>query len=256
MRDLAVFLRKELRELVRTKRLLILLGLFVVVGIMNPAVAKLTPVILEMTSESMAEMGVTIGEVKVTSLDCWTQFVKNMPIALIVTLIMFSGIYTTEYTKGTLVLLLTKGLSRSSAVLAKFAAMLITWSVGSLLCFGITYFYSAYYWDNSAVNELFFSAFCWWLFGAFMLCGIVFFSSFAGSGAHVMLGVGGAYVVMTLIGISAKAKEYLPTHLIDSSPLYTGDAVPSDYLASAAVTVLLSVGLVIAALPLTKKRQL
>lgn len=256
MKGFSAFLEKEFREFIRTKRMMILLIVFVVVGILNPATAKLTPKLLEMEADTMASMGLTIGEIKVTALDSWTQFAKNIPIALIVTLIMFSGIYTSEYTKGTLIPLLTKGLSRSSAVLSKFAVMFTAWSAGLWLCFGITYFYSGFYWDNSAVKELFFAGFCWWLFGVMMLCSIVFFSSFASSGGQVMLGAGGVYVVMMTAGISKKAAEYLPTRLLAIGSLFTGELVPSDFKIPAVISAVVSVIFILAALPLTHKRQI
>lgn len=255
MKGFVAFFEKEVRELVRTKRLMILLAVFVIVGIMNPAVAKLTPKLFELMADELSEQGIVLGEMKVTALDSWTQFVKNMPMALIVMLIMFGGIYTSEYTKGTLIPLLTKGLSRGSVVLSKLAAMLLTWSAGLWLCYGITYFYSDWYWDNSVVSELGFACFCWWLFGVLMICCIVFFSSFAGSGAQVLLGCGALYFAMTMAGMYSKAKEYLPTHLCDSAPLYKGELVPSDYTAAAVITAAISAVLVLAALPLTHRRQ-
>ncbi len=256
MKGFAAFLKKEICELIRTKRLLILLIVFIIFGIMNPAVALLTPKLLEMEAESLASMGMTVGEITVTALDAWTQFVKNTPMAMIVFLLMMSGIYTAEYSKGTLIPLLTKGLSRNAAVLSKFAVMLLTWSAGVWLVFGITYFYSDYYWDNGIVSHLAFSGFCWWLFGVLMISSIVFFSSFAGSGAQVMLGTGAVYFAFLTAGMFVKVKEYLPTRLCDSASLYTGSLVPSDYTAAAAVTAAVSLVLILAALPLTNRRQL
>lgn len=256
MKGFAAFFSKEIRELLRTKRLAIMLCLFTLFGIMNPAVALLTPKLIDMMSEELAASGMKIEAVTVTALDAWSQFAKNIPMALIVLLIMFSGIYTSEYSKGTLVPLLTKGLSRSAVVLSKCAVMLLTWTAGFALCFGITFFYSDFYWDNSVVKELAFAGFGWWLFGVLMIACIVFFSSFSGSAAQVMLGTGAVYFAMPLIGMYGKAKTYLPNRLCDSFPLYQGTLALSDYAWAAGITALLSVLLIAAALPLTKRRQI
>ena len=48
-------LRKEWMENVRGGRLLNLLVLFVIFGIMSPAIAKLTPWLMEMMAEEMAD---------------------------------------------------------------------------------------------------------------------------------------------------------------------------------------------------------
>lgn len=256
MTGFTALLKKEIREIVRTKRLFILLGIFVLFGIMNPAIAKLTPNFIEFMSEDFAEQGIYIGTIKVTALDSWSQFVKNMPMGLIVLLIMFSGIYTSEYSKGTLIPFLTKGLSRDSVVLSKYLVMLMTWSIGIWLCFGITFFYSDFYWDNHVVKELVFAAFCWWLIGVFMISCIVFFSSFAVSGIQVMLGTGAVYFIMPIIGMYSKAKKYLPVSLTDSISLYKGELKPDDYFGAVIITALLSLLFVLTALPLTHRRQL
>ena len=256
MKGFTAFLGKELREYIRTKRLMIIMIVFLIVGIMNPAVAKLTPKLMEMMSDEIAAAGITVNEVNITALDSWAQFLKNMPLAMAAVIIMLSGTYTAEYSKGTLIPLLTKGLSRSCVVLSKFAVMLITWSAGMWLCFGLTYFYSGYYWDNSIVKGLVFAGFGWWLFGVLMISCIVFFSSFASSGAQVMLCVGAVYFGMTVIGLIEKAREYLPTHLLDSGALFTGEASASDFTAAVIISAVLSAALVPAAIPITKNRRL
>ena len=256
MRGFTAFIEKEFRELIRTKRMMILLIVFIAVGILNPATAKLTPKLLEMEADSLASMGMTVNEISITALDSWVQFAKNTPIVLIVTLIIFSGIYTSEYTKGTLIPLLTKGLSRSSVVLSKYVVMFVAWSIGIWLCFGITYFYGDFYWDNSVVKGLAFAGFCLWLFGVMMVSSIVFFSSIASSAGQVILGAGGLYFVMMIAGISKKASEYLPTKLLAIGSLYTGELVPSDYTIPAIIAAIISVTFIIAAFPLTHKRQI
>lgn len=82
---------------------------------------------------------------------------KNIPIALIAFVLIFSDIFTKEYKSGTLLLVLTKGLSRYKVVLAKTVLLLSIWTVGYEICFTITYGYNEYFWDNSIANNLFFS---------------------------------------------------------------------------------------------------
>ena len=68
MRQLSLLLRKELLELVRTKKAMVLLIVFGIFGILNPALAKLTPWMLSLMGESLAEQGITIGAISVTAL--------------------------------------------------------------------------------------------------------------------------------------------------------------------------------------------
>lgn len=175
MKPLLAFIKKEYLEAARTGKLIILVLLFVLFGIMNPAIAKLTPWMMEMLSDTMAESGLIVANVQVDAMTSWTQFFKNIPIALIAFVLIFSDIFTKEYKSGTLLLVLTKGLSRNKVVLAKTLLLLSLWTFGYGICFAITYGYNAYYWDNSITNNLFFSVFIWWLFGIWVICLIVLF---------------------------------------------------------------------------------
>ena len=56
------FMKKEWMEWSRTGRLLVLVLVFAVLGILNPALARLTPWMMEILSESLAETGVSEGD--------------------------------------------------------------------------------------------------------------------------------------------------------------------------------------------------
>jgi ABC-2 type transport system permease protein len=120
---MVAFFKKEMMEQARSGKLLFLVILFVLFGIMNPAVAKLTPWLLEVMADSLAASGMTVTAVTVSALDSWMQFFKNIPMALIAFVLMQSSILTREYQSGTLILTLTKGLRRSHVVLAKTAVL-------------------------------------------------------------------------------------------------------------------------------------
>ena len=64
-------------------------------------------------------------EVRVDALTSWTQFYKNIPLALIIFLLIFSGILTVEYQKGTLINMITKGMNRWKILAAKGIIMSI-----------------------------------------------------------------------------------------------------------------------------------
>ena len=162
MKSLIAFIKKEIMEQLRTGRLMILGMLFILFGIMNPAVAKLTPWMLETMADSLAESGIIVIDVTISAMDSWVQFFKNIPMALIAFVLMESNIFTREYQTGTLVLSLTKGLKRYKVVVSKTVVLTGLWSFGYWLCFGITYGYNAYFWDNAVAKNLMFSVICWW----------------------------------------------------------------------------------------------
>ncbi|MFM2490283.1 ABC transporter permease subunit [Enterococcus avium] len=136
MKNLYFFTKKELFECWRTSRFLILVIIFLIFGLMNPLLAKLTPEIVKMTiGDALAS---TIP--KPTSIDSWTQFFKNLTqIGMIVLALMFSGTVNNEINKGTLINLVTKGLRRWVIIVGKMISLFFQWSICFLLTFLVTW---------------------------------------------------------------------------------------------------------------------
>ncbi len=256
MRPFIAFFKKELLESARSGKLIIVEILFFAFGIMNPAIAKLTPFIMEMLSEELAESGMNITSVTVDALTSWTQFFKNIPMALIAFVLLYGGIFTREYESETLVLILTKGLPRYKVLLAKTILMLAIWSCGYWLCFGTTYAYNAYFWDNGIVIGLFPAVFNWFAFGIFTISLMVFFSVLTRGSSMVLPGTGGCIFALYILALLPKASKYLPTALMNSGKLLVGAENGSDYFASLIITASVSISLIIISIPIFGKKQL
>jgi ABC-2 type transport system permease protein len=256
MKSLIAFMKKEMTEQLRSGKIVILGLLFVLLGIMNPAVAKLTPWLLETLADSLEESGMIVTDVKVSAMDSWVQFFKNMPIGLIVFILLESGIFTREFSTGTLVLSLTKGLERYKVVISKTVVLAVLWTVGYWMCFGITYGYNAYFWDNSVAQNLLLSVVCWWLFGMLTIALVTLFSTFANSNTGVLCGTGGVVLASYLLGLLPKCSRYLPTFLMDGNSLIYGMAQAEDYTAAIAVTAVAGVVCFAVSIPGFNKKQI
>lgn len=256
MKSLLAFIKKEITEQLRSGRLMILGILFVLLGIMNPAVAKLTPWLLEVMADSLAESGMTVTNVTVSAMDSWMQFFKNMPIGMIAFVLLQSSIFTKEYSSGTLVLSLTKGLERFQVVISKTAVLTVLWTLGYWLCFGITYGYNAYFWDNSVAQNLIFSVVCWWLFGVFVISLIILLSTIENSNTGVLVGTGSIVLVSYLLGLLPKISKYLPTFLADGNSLIYGVAEEKSYVAAIVITMVASLICFAVSIPIFNKKQL
>ena len=256
MKRFWAFLKKEFLETLRSGKLLILGILFSAIGIMNPAIAKLTPWFMEIFAEEFAESGIIITEIAIDALTSWTQFFKNIPIALIVFVFMFSNSFTQEYESQTLVLVLTKGLHRYKVILAKLLNMQIIWAFGYALCFLITYAYNAYFWDNSIAIGLIPPTINWWIFGAFTISLMVLFSVLSRKYSGVLLGTSAVLLASFVLGLLPKAAKYMPTSLMNSAALLIGQETWSDYTATIIVTAVLSVIGIIASIPVFNKKTL
>lgn len=226
MRSLISFTKKEFTEHYRLGRLLILGGMAVLLGVMNPAIAKFMPKLLELAESS--SMTITIAEI--TAMDSWMQFFKNIPMVLIAFILIESSIFTKDFQSGTLVLVLTKGLNRYKVVVSKFFVMTVLWSATYFINFGVTYAYTAYYWDTSNIDNLMYSIVLYWLFGMLAVALTVFFSTLSKSNIGVLAGTGGMIIASYLVGgLVSKAQDYLPTKLMDGTSLISGLAEIADY---------------------------
>lgn len=250
------FLKKEILCVKRSGKLMLLLILFVLFGIMNPAIAKLTPWLLEAMSEALAESGMTVTSVSVSAMDSWVQFFKNIPMALIAFVLLMGGIFTREYQSGTLILSLTKGLNRYKVVAAKTAMLVVLWSVGYWLCFGITYGYNAYFWSNAVARNLMLSVCCWWVFGLFVISLMVLFSTLSGSSTGVLAGTGGTVLAAYLLSILPAVNEYLPTFLTDGNSLIYGTQEARAYTLPLLITGALTLACFAAAFPIFNQKKL
>lgn len=251
MRQFAAFTKKEFLESLRTGKCMILGILFVLFGIMNPAIAKLTPWIMGLFADAMAESGIIIGEMQVDAMTSWTQFFKNIPMALIAFVLIYSDILTKEYKSGSLLPVLTKGLPRFQILLAKSAVLSSSWTLGYWLCFGITYGYNAYFWDNSIAVGLLPAALGWWV-----LCLVILFSALLRSGAEVILCTGGITLLVYVLGFLPKVRALAPTRLMETAALLSGAAGADTVQRAAAAAVLCGVLFVAVSIPVMNKKQL
>ena len=256
MRPFVAFFKKELLESLRSGKLLLAAILFCAFGLMNPAIAKLTPRMLELLSEELAENGMTVAAVEVNALTSWTQFFKNIPMALIAFVLVYGGIFTKEYESGTLILLLTKGLPRDRVVLAKSSWMLLLWSAGYWTCFGITYAYNAYFWDNAIASDLGAAAVNWWLFGVLTVSLIVLFSVILKSAGGALLGVGGTVLLMYVLSMIPRVGRYLPISLTEGMAILSGVQTSSDCTAAILITAFASLGCIAVSIPIFNRREL
>lgn len=256
MRSLIAFIKKDVTEQMRSGKLTVLALLFVLFGVMNPAVAKLTPWLLETMADSLASSGMTVTVVDVSAMDSWVQFFKNIPMALIAFILIESSIFTKEYSSGTLILSLTKGLERFKVIISKTAVLLFLWTLGYLVCFFITYAYNEYFWDNAVAQNLVFSAICWWTFGVFTIAFTVLFSTLSSSSAGVLCGVGGVAFASYMLGLFPKLGKYLPTRLTDGNSLIYGLLDVKDYLWSLMITAVISLVCFVISVPIFNKKQL
>lgn len=254
MRAYFTFIQKELMESLRTYKLLIMLAVFLLFGMLGPLTAKLTPKLLE----ALATDGIKIIVPEPTALDSWAQFFKNISqMGFIILAILFSGMMASEFIHGTLTNILTKGLPRSTVILSKFTMASAVWTISYLLCFGVSYAYTAYFWSTDRIANLLYSVICLWLFGilllaVIMLGGVLFKNSYG-----CLLFAAGFTAILFLLNIVPGFQKYNPVALVSNNmSLLTGGILPKDLTASLAISILLVIICIASAISVFNKKQI
>jgi len=222
MRNYIVFLKKELFESIRTHKLIILGAVFLIFGMGSPLLARMTPEIIQWAMESdpatagmdFAAMGL-ISEP--TALNGWMQFFGDVGLlGLIALVIVFSGMLSSELSKGTLTIILTKRLPRSTVILSKLTNAVMIWSMSFILSFFTAKLYISFLFPESNLPDLFLAGFSMWLIGVFLLALTTAAATMTDSGNICMLIVGA--VIIALFGLSAapRVSAYIPISLIGS----------------------------------------
>ncbi|MCK7486713.1 MAG: hypothetical protein MZU97_15285 [Bacillus subtilis] len=130
------FLKKELREFIKTSKGFILLGLFLFFAISSPILAKyMNELLLTIASD----VPIVLPEPRLQ--DAWLQFYKNVSTIFIVYIIIMSGSVSQEKNKGSIILVLTKRVTRLNFVVSKFVAGIIVF----------TLLYLAFRWSRGVV---------------------------------------------------------------------------------------------------------
>lgn len=252
MKGYIAFVKKELMENMKNYRFLILLTVFLIFGIMSAFLAKFTPEILSVLA---ADMEMTSEPV---ALDAWKQFYKNISgVGFSAFIILFGSCLSNEYSKGTLVLMVTKGLSRKAVILAKYTAAAVLMTISYWIGYAAAFGYTALLWNDTGLSHIAFAAASLWIVGflylSILMIGCVIFKQTFTS----ILFTGGIAAVISLLGMIEPIAEFNPFILTSKNiDLISGEAIPAEFVIPIFVSVILSIFGLLTAIRLFDKKQL
>ena len=236
MNGYVAFLKKELTENMKNYRFLILFAVFLIFGLASPFLAKFMPEILSAVAADMQ-----MGSAPV-ALDAWEQFYKNISgVGFSAFIILFGSCMSGEYSKGTLVLLVTKGLPRPAVIFAKYTVATVLMTVCYWAGFLAAYCYTAYLWPGVALPYVLTAAFYLWLIGflylSILLLGCVVFKQTFTS----ILFTGGVVALISLLGIVEPLAKFNPFLLTSKNvDLISGAASVSEFFAPAMISAVMT----------------
>ncbi|QAA76063.1 MAG: hypothetical protein BIP78_0297 [Candidatus Bipolaricaulis sibiricus] len=212
MSSFRAFLGKELREIVRTWRIWVLPGIVLFFAVTGPVIARFTPQLLQAVAP---DTGLVIQVPDPTFRDAYLQWAKNLvQIVTFAVILVFAGAVSSERRSGTAVLVLTKPLSRTAFVGAKYVAqgllLVTTVVVGAATTWALTLavFGEAPLLPLAAATGV-------WLVWGLMVLGIVILLSSVVDSPAGAAGLGlGVFVLFSIGSIWTPAVRYSPTGLV------------------------------------------
>ncbi|PKK94617.1 MAG: hypothetical protein CVV60_05505 [Tenericutes bacterium HGW-Tenericutes-5] len=199
-------LKKELMEYFKTPKILILSVLFIFFAIASPALAKYMNEILKAVASDLE-----IVFPDPTFKDAWLQFYKNMnSLCLIVYLIVLTGVVSSEKSKGSIVLVLTKNVSRLQFLLCKFLAGVIVYTLLLLVSTFVSAYYTQILFGVYSYPGMIESIILLWVLGVFYTALGIFVSTLAKSPTtSALLGFFG-FALLQVLNISENISLYNP----------------------------------------------
>lgn len=235
MTGFTVFLRKELREALRSNRLVVVSAVFLLLGIISPLTAKYTPELLKLIGTGQS--GVTITFPAPVVADAIAQYLKNVAgTGILIALLVPMGMVAREKERGTAAFALTKPLSREAYLAAKLVALLVLMAVGVGLAALATWFYTALLFKSIAPGG-FLACTLLILFSLLVYALLTFLGSVLTRSQLPAAGVGiAAWFIISLIGIVPSATKYTPAGLLvpasalalGKTPQYLGTALAAN----------------------------
>ncbi|MDR2543459.1 MAG: alpha/beta fold hydrolase [Treponema sp.] len=232
MRNYFIFLKKELFEAAKTYKLLIMGAVFLLFGMASPLTARFMPEIIRWAMESepsMAGMDLSGLITQPVALDSWAQFFGGYTgqMGLVVLVIVFSGMLSSELSKGTLTIMLSKGLSRSTVIFSKLTGALLIWTASYAIAFLTAWGYTTFMFPGESVPNLFLAMFCLWGAGVFLLALITLMATKTNKGSACLLLTGAVVIMLAIINVIPKVSKYNPLSLISSpAQLLYGTTTP------------------------------
>ena len=226
------FLKKEWTQLRRTYPMAILVLAMLVTGAISPIIIKYTPAILEKEGLDPSSL---LGMISFDAPGSWASFFGNVRQLGLLTLVILLALEAGKEFRGqALVLMLGRGLPRSTAIWAKILSGLLVWTVACLVSYLACGLLTLSLFGQTIVPGLWVPLAYFWLYGAVLVFVTVAGCAMAQGIFGGFLASGGFVAITALISLWPSADNYNPASMAARGPAIL--AQPStqwDYLPAA-----------------------
>jgi len=249
-----VFSIKELREITRTWRIWVLPAIMIFFAASGPLVARFMPEILGTVG------GAALGQLALptpTYFDAYGGWIKNLAqITLFALIIMYGGIVSSEVRSGTVLLVLTKPLSRSAFVIVKFVVSCVFVAAVLVVTTALTWVVTAITFGAAPGAALWSAAAVWLVLAVLFLAVMTLLSVLIGSPAGASGAGIGAFALLAIAGIWEPLGHYSPAGLAAHAASLAVDASTTSPVWPVVTALALSAVLVAAAVAVFRRKEL
>jgi ABC-2 type transport system permease protein len=257
MGNYLVFLEKEWREHLRTKKLLVMGSVFLFFAISSTLLARYMGEFLGMLLTGDEAFMLELFP-EMAWWDSYAQFYGNMSqIGVIIIVLMFMGIVLREKRNGTADLVFCKGVSPASFVLAKFTVSACVSLACLLVSVLVTYGYTIMlFGEGGRVGHVLAAAGAFGVFILMTLAWVILASTLAKSTAmSAVLGFLGFIGIITVSAIP-RLGRFFPGHLMNNGVPMTRGYFYSDFAAHLGIGLAVTAVLLVLAIRILKKQEL
>jgi ABC-2 type transport system permease protein len=251
---LSVLVRKELLESWRTLRLPIVGGLFLLVGLTSPLLARFLP---EIITAAAGDQLPAIPIPTPVAADAADQLWKNLAqFGAFAAIVLAMGSVATERDRGTAAFVLSKTVSRGAFLGAKVAALGLVLAICVALAVAVGWFYTAILFEPLPVGGWIAFALLAWL-GLAAWAAITFLASTVTGSTAAAAGIGfGALLVLSLVAAIPNVGRFLPGGLAGpATALAAGAPVPAGDVVVPAISTIVLIAVAVGAAAWSFRRQ-
>jgi ABC-2 type transport system permease protein len=208
-----VWLRKEMLEITRTWRRVVLPVLVLFLAVMSPVLAYITPELLRSAASDDPDVVISLPDP--TAIDAIQQWAQSLgQIIMFAIIIVAAGSVSNDLRDGTGQLALVKPLGRAAFILAKFVTQVLFLALVVTVGAGVCGVATALVFGEAPTANLVGVTLAWFVFAAMFVALMTLLSTVLGSQAAAV-GAGLAiYVLFSIAGIWKPAQEFSPAGLL------------------------------------------